>query len=324
MKTLPEKYQILKHIIDRSDSFLLVAHARPDPDSIGSTVALREHLLSLDKKVSIVCRDPFPSSFNKFLPEYEVYSFSDIRLSDYDVLIGCDNVDRGFAQLLKDSPAKQITVTIDHHPNVIPKADLAVVDSTASSTCEILHDFFFQTDKTVSPIMADALLLGILGDTRIFHNSNTSNHTLDTVADLIDAGGRLSEMVLQAFTKKTPETLSLWGKALSNAQKVFPSGAIITALTQDDLRDIPVSMRNLKEDLKEVASFLCSVPETPFAMILLQISPDTVKASLRTEKDRNVNTALIAEQFGGGGHKLASGFEIKGKVVRQNDRWAVI
>jgi len=49
-----------------------------------------------------------------------------------------------------------------------------------------------------------------------------------------------------------------------------------------------------------------------------------VKGSLRSEEYKGVDVSKIAAQFGGGGHKLASGFEVKGKIVETEEGWEIV
>ena len=48
-----------------------------------------------------------------------------------------------------------------------------------------------------------------------------------------------------------------------------------------------------------------------------------IKGSFRTTEE-NIDVAEMAKKFGGGGHKLASGFEIKGRVVETEEGWEII
>ena len=62
--------------------------------------------------------------------------------------------------------------------------------------------------------------------------------------------------------------------------------------------------------------------EARFALLLRQ-DGESVKGSLRSEPHKNVDVSKIAKSFGGGGHKLASGFKIEGKLSKEGDSWVV-
>jgi phosphoesterase RecJ-like protein len=57
--------------------------------------------------------------------------------------------------------------------------------------------------------------------------------------------------------------------------------------------------------------------------LLLREENGRVKGSLRTNYDE-VNVAKIAQNWGGGGHKKASGFSLPGRLARTEKGWKVI
>ena len=78
------------------------------------------------------------------------------------------------------------------------------------------------------------------------------------------------------------------------------------------------------EDIAQVSGILNTVPGTKFAMILSEREDGIIKGSLRSEEYKGVDVSEIAHLFGGGGHKLASGFEVKGKIVETENGWEII
>ena len=59
------------------------------------------------------------------------------------------------------------------------------------------------------------------------------------------------------------------------------------------------------------------------AVLVLRENDDgTVKGSLRTTRD-DVDVAALAKLFGGGGHKKAAGFTVKGKLVETTNGWKI-
>jgi len=56
---------------------------------------------------------------------------------------------------------------------------------------------------------------------------------------------------------------------------------------------------------------------------LTELGGDKIKGSLRSEEYKHCDVSQIAKLFGGGGHKLASGFELKGKIINKTGRPAV-
>ncbi len=320
------KYASLQYILTHARNVLLVAHSRPDPDTIGACVTLYSYLHTHNIPVTLTCTDAFPNTFDTFLPSYNIIQTCDIsNFAQFDVIIGSDNIDRGFDKIIKHLPkSDHITVGIDHHPHTNIHPDLLITNPAASSTCEILHDFFEYIAHTPTQKEANALAIGILGDTRLFHNPNTSAHVLDVMAHLLDAHIPLSRIIRESFLTKRLDTLQLWGIALKNAKRLSPSGAIASVITGRHIATKNIPQEELKEELKEVASLLCSVPHTPFALVLIQLKDGIVKGSIRTEKGSGIDTSRIARLLGGGGHTLASGFEISGTIKKTDNTWCIV
>ncbi len=323
MKTMAHKFAALHYSITHAHRILLLAHTRPDPDTIGATTALYSFLCGIGKSVTLACADTFPNTFDPFLPPYTQTDLSTVTLSEFDLVIGADNIDRGFGSILKKLPRDHcVTVGIDHHPHTAIRPDILITNPQSSSTCEIIYQFFTHIHHTPSSHEAAALLIGILGDTRIFQNNSTDAATLSTVASLAERGISPKD-IISSFMERPIATLSLWGTALRNAVRVNPSGAIITALDHTTITRSNIPTDSIIEELKEVASLLANTPDTPFAMMLIQVTPTTIKGSIRAERDRNTDTAQIASLFGGGGHTLASGFEVRGRVIKKDSIWHI-
>jgi phosphoesterase RecJ-like protein len=315
-------FHTLSHIIDKSESFLLVAHNRPDPDTIGSVSALFFSLIQRKKSVVIVCHDPFPEDFSTLLPGIVFVHPDIVDITSFDVVLACDSVERGFSSLVlpKINTDKQITVLIDHHPNICIKADITIIDSNYSSACELLSEFFFSQNIPVNHTVATALLLGILGDTGNFQHANTNARVLKTTAKLLARGASIQKISSRIFSNKKLGTLRLWGRAFEKAKMEDSSKMITTALTKEDLLECNAS----PEDISHVANMLATIPGTRFALILTQCDDYHIKGSLRAEPSQCVDVSKIARRLGGGGHALASGFEIRGKLVDNPDSWVVL
>jgi phosphoesterase RecJ-like protein len=78
------------------------------------------------------------------------------------------------------------------------------------------------------------------------------------------------------------------------------------------------------EDLSGVVNMLNTLPDTTFALLLAEYEPGVIKGSLRSEPHKNVDVSAIAKRLGGGGHKLAAGFEIRGHLIQRHGTWRVV
>ncbi len=318
MQNFEKEYRTLSYIISKADRILLVAHNRPDPDTVGANLALEEYLVSSGKHVDIACFNPFPDML-KGLAEKTFFHPDQLNLNSYDAVIATDSVDRGFDTLITRFNEKQVVVLIDHHPDITLSADLVIIDPEYSSTCELLYLFFTTTGVHISKSMATMLLMGILFDTGSFQHGGVSAQVMEIASELMKRGAPLAKISHTIFGSKNIAALKLWGKAFEKARFNQKNGMLVTAVTQDDI----TACQATAEDIYQVASILSTVPDAKFALVLSERDPETVRASLRSMEHHGVDVSAIAHQFGGGGHKLASGFEMPGKIIETADGFAI-
>lgn len=314
-----KEFNTLNYIIKKSNRILLFAHNRPDGDTVGSNLALKYHLLSLEKKVDIGCFDPFPGYLKGLFKDEKFLSPDDIKIESYDSIIASDSVERGFDKIKEKISEKQALVLIDHHPDITIQGDVNIIDPSYSSASEIIFDFLEFTNSAIDTKIANFLLAGILGDTGNLQHSNTTAKVMQATATLINKGASISKIVSSIFTNSKISTLKLWGRAFEKA-KINPKNKMIaTVITRQDLEECGATY----DDIADVASILNTVPETNFSLVLSQRDNGMIKGSLRSEDYKGVNVSEIAHSFGGGGHRLASGFEIKGEVIETEFGWEI-
>ena len=319
MKNFASEFNTLSYIINNAKNVLLFAHSNPDGDTAGSVLAFKEYLESLGKKADIACHDPLPQSL-EILTEYSFEFPENLDLQSYDAIIGCDSVERGFSSALDSIKKDTVTVILDHHPDITISADVVIIDSKRSSTCEIIYEYFTSQNIHISKNIATYLMIGILSDTGNFQHSNTTSRVMKVSADLLKKGASISKIIQASFANKKISTLKLWGRAFEKAKINPNSGLITTVLTENDITQCDATT----EDIGQVASILNTVPGTKFSLVLSERGDGIIKGSLRSEEYKGVDVSEIAHLFGGGGHKLASGFEVKGKIVETKDGWEII
>lgn len=319
-KKFISEFNSLRYIFSKAESFLLFAHDHPDADTLGSALALASYLEGLGKVVRIVCPGPIPKFFERLDGMRTVDFPEHIRWADYEAIIACDSVERGYEKYQAEIAEGQVTAIIDHHPDISLQADINIVDADYSSSSEIIYDLLIFCEAKLTREIASFLLLGILGDTGVFQNSNTTARVMEICSDLVRHGASVNKLVGMTFADKKLATLRLWGRAFEKAKIDQKSGMIATAITLNDLEECQAT----SEDVAQVASILNTVPGTRFSLILSERPGGLVKGSLRSEEYKGVDVSKISHSFGGGGHRLASGFEVHGQIRETATGWEVI
>ena len=323
-KRFYKEFNTLDYVLKNARAVLLVPHVNPDLDAAGSVVALYLFLKKHYKKKNVViaCFDPMPDSMGDIMSDISFVHPNKIDIAAFDVIIGCDSVERGFDKIIADASEECVTVTIDHHHDITLESDLQIIDSGYAAACEILYNFFVHCNgKPFSKGIATALLAGIIGDTGAFQHANTSAEILSMSADLIKDGASITKIISTLFANRKIETLNLWGKALEQTKFYPETGLAVTAITENNMMG---HMANSAE-VSNIASMLTTVPTVKAALIVYQSDKDTIKGSIRAEKHANIDVSAIAHTLGGGGHPLASGFSIPGRIeVNGDGGWRIV
>jgi len=298
-----------------SDKILLIIHENPDGDTLAAASALFQMLTKIGKIPAMVCKDPVPQPF-LFLSEI-TQIHHDLLFGDFDIIlvIDCGDLRRtGFAERLKKfaRTKKKILINIDHHPkNDLHKlASFNLIDYKASSTSEIVYELLRKMGSEFNKDIATALLTGLYTDTGGFKHANTSAKTLEIAADLLRAGGRIRMITKNVSLNKTVATMKLWGLVLNRLRCNHTLKIVSSVVTRQDLAHCQAS----EEDLAGVVNLINSVSDSMAAILFYETQDGKIRASLRTENDY-IDVSRIANIFGGGGHKRASGFTIDGQFV---------
>ena len=311
-------YQQINQLFADSARILIIAHRRPDEDAIGSSLSLANYLKKQAKQVTIFTFDKAPgyldflSGISEITNDLAVFN----QYWDLKVFLDCGSI--GNTGLEEELALKGKIVNIDHHVSNSGYGVVNLIDTKASSTCEIIYDFFkfnnFEPDRQV----ATCLLAGILGDTSGFIHSTTQVKTVLIASELIKKGLKIHQIFNFAVRNKTIAGLRLWGEVLSRIKMNEKLGIAYTWIKDEDFKDYEVN----SDELDGLANFLNVIVEAK-ATVLFRLGQDSLRANWRTKRD-DVDLSLLCSYFGGGGHRKAAGFSVPWQVVEKNGELVVL
>jgi len=264
-------------ILDELDAKLVVllCHHNADPDAICSAYAFasllkhsRQHLEVEIGAAQGISR--LSKQLLKYLP-IDVKTQPNVEKANAIVLLDTNTIQQldNLAERVKTSKAP--IIVIDHHaahPETEHVAKICITNEEASSTCEIVYDFFRQMGSKPSENEAKALFLGIAFDTRHFVLATSS--TLKIVAELIDVGVNaqetlsllslpmdFSERVARLKASRRARLLKIgeWIVALSHvsayqasaARAIIDLGAHVAVVAGQKNENIEISLRCARE-----------------------------------------------------------------------------
>ncbi|PID70112.1 hypothetical protein CSB37_03830 [bacterium DOLZORAL124_38_8] len=316
--SLQEKISDIKEQHD--GKILILTHANPDGDAIGSAYGLYLGFKSLGLTPTVSCIDEVPTAF-KFVDTKDTFTQTP-NFNDFKNIVFVDCGDKKLTRFDKNHPEilsdQKFKINIDHHPSNDNFGDLNLVITNASSAAEIVYYLWKKMGVEMNSALATSLLLGIYTDTGGFVHQNTTPDSYTAAAELVELGGSVSKISQNVFRSNDLKQLKLWGKVLEELH-VTDEGAAIVGVHKDDY----LSLGATRQDLGGVIDLINSMPEVQYSVMLSEDEKGNVKASLRTRKD-DVNVKAIAEKFGGGGHVKAAGFTVPQGHLKKEVKWKIV
>jgi len=286
----------------------IVSHRDPDPDTIGSGIALGLALESLGKRVTLHCADPVPEHA-RFLVGADRY-VSDPPPATCDLIV---TVDFGSAERAKFAlPPGPTLVNIDHHASNAGFGSVNLVDVTSAATAELVSRVIDALGVTWTADMATAALIGIMTDTGSFQFPSTDSRALERAARLRDAGADLQAITYNVFRNKRFQALNLWGFAFARMRRESDGQLVWTEVTRDDF----AKAEALDEDISGLVEQIARANGMRVALLFNEHDAGAIKVSCRTSAwAPSVDASAVMARFGGGGHVRAAGALITGNVT---------
>ena len=285
--------------IKEYDNVVIARHIGADPDALGSQFALKNIILELfpDKKVYAVGN---PASRFKFFGSQDKIDNLNTNKSLCIVLDTPDikRIDGA------DINNFEFVIKIDHHPIIYKYANIEIIDDNACSSSQLILEFVYENNISLSESCAEKLFLGIVGDTDRFLHDYTSPRTFELVTRLLkDTNIDFTKLYGYLYQRPIAE-VRFEGYIYQNLT-LTENGVAYVKLTDKLMKEYGVDSAaagNMINDLKFVNEI------TVWVFLSEDIKSNLIRANIRSVGPY-VND--IATKYGGGGHKYASGVKLK-------------
>jgi phosphoesterase RecJ-like protein len=305
-------------LINKSKSLLITSHTRPDGDAIGCMKAFYDLARNLGKKAQPILLSP-PAQWYDFIFGFHVPVLgNDVKLQDlqtgsfgsFDLIVIVDTNSfvqlDSFDQWLKIS--KLPVLVIDHHITGDNFATLEVVDSTAAATGEIILDLFKFAKWEITPDIAEALYVALSTDTGWFRFDNTDSRVMRNASTLIELGAKPAEIYHKLYQNYSPARLKLLGIMLHNLEFFNDGKIVLQHIMRSDFDATGAKGSDTEEFVNECQRVNC----VEAAALFVELKDGGFRCSLRSTG--KVDVQIIASELGGGGHRMASGVNLKGSL----------
>jgi phosphoesterase RecJ-like protein len=299
-------------LVERHYDFVLTTHVRPDGDGIGSMLALADILERKHKQTHLLIGSVFPGRYQFLDPGQRIERLENLSgapPSPGAVII----LDTGTWNQLGPlgSYLRSLTcpkVVIDHHPTQDDLGAVRFVDTTVEATGRLVHQAITALGDPLTERAATALFVALAMDTGWFRHSNMSAATFALAAELLRAGARPEILYDQLFENSSLPRLKLLGLVLDRLQLALGGRVAYTEIRR---ADYPATGA-LPQDSEDMVNFSRGIAGVEVGLLFMEQPRGGIKVSLRSRS--RIDVGRVAEQFGGGGHRLASGAIVQGSL----------
>ena len=298
--------------IKKYDKIVIARHVGADPDALGSTIGLKESILSKfpNKKVYVVGA---PASKHKYIGQLDkfedsMYENSLLIVLDTSIKKRIDGVDVDkFSYVIK----------IDHHPFDEVFANIELIDDTSSSASQLVVELIKNTKLNMTPKAAEALFIGIVGDTNRFLHSYTTYKTFYLVSYMLKETKIDFTKLYENMYLRSLHDLHFKSYVINNLT-ITENGFGYLKITQEILDEYSIDVStasNMVNDLNYIEGMYA------WALFTYDKVNENIRGSIRS-RGPIINT--IASNYNGGGHMYASGvrvdnFDIVDNLIKDLD-----
>ena len=286
--------------LQQRDKFLLITHARPDGDTLGSAGALCSALRRMGKQAYLLTNE---EATEKYLPYVGGY-FAPVDY-EYETVVSVDTAD---VTMFPVGFHGTVDLCIDHHGSNSGYAQRSFVSAHTAACGELILEVIEAMCGDISKEEANLLYIAVSTDTGCFQYMNTNGDTMRAAAKLVDYGAENGKLNVEFFRSVAKERIMLESMIYSEMQ-FHRNGKIAIALVTKEM----IAKSGAKQkDMDDLAN-LAGRPEGVIVAVTIKENDDgTSKLSLRSKPP--VNVSNVCAKFGGGGHALAAGCKISGSV----------
>jgi phosphoesterase RecJ-like protein len=297
----------------RYEDFIIIGHEYPDSDSIHSQICVGDLLEQLGKRSHLVSTGPFTRT--EILPYKDQFLGHVPQQLDTEttlvVIVDCSSPDR-IGYLAEEVKPFTIAV-IDHHASGDTFGDIRYIDSKSFSVTYMVYHIFNTLGLDINEQTAHMLLYGMATDTGYFrHIGPYRGEIFAAAAELIELGGSPRDIHSGMYGQKSFASRKLLGLLLSRMEQAYDGHLIYTWETAEEME----YFGELNRDSETLYGQMLSIYGCQVILYIREnINPEgTCTVGFRAHGDSKIDVGKIASEFGGGGHRKASGATIPGSI----------
>lgn len=305
----------LQDLIENSGKVFIMGHRFGDLDSVGAACGLAGALNLLHKEVFIAVDRTKNLALNliEYVDEQTKHSLfitpgeAESLITSDDLLIIVDTHNKLYVESRALYEKSKSTVVIDHHRKTVNFIDDAVIfhhepyaSSASEMVTEIIQYFKFENDEKIDSCYAEALLSGIMLDTKNFV-MRTGVRTFEAAAYLKKIGA--DTVAVKLLFSNSIDAYRRKAQIVASARIHGECAIAVADFKSDDIRVVA----------PQAADELLGISGVGASFVIYKTG-STVNISGRSLGA--INVQVIMEQLGGGGHQTMAAAQIENTNVQ--------
>lgn len=319
--TTTATYERLAERVRAAQQIVIVTHAKPDGDAVGSVLALHRALSGMGKApIGLLMGPVEPALLDVAAPTPLVRLESTALPDDADLVAVVDTGSWAQLEPLGEWLRGQRTrvIGLDHHARGDDVAPERIVDPSCASCTQVIVPLLERLGVRITGEVGgvgEAIFMGLATDTGWFRFSNANSAAFALAARLLEAGVDKSRLYQVLEETARPERLALLARVLASLELVADGAGAIMSLEPSDFAETGGSL----EDMTGLVNEPLVIGSVRVSALLTQTDANSTKVSFRSKPAitlpdgrvlPSVNVSDLSARFGGGGHANAAGVRL--------------
>lgn len=295
---------------------LILSHVNPDGDTIGSAFALKGIIEAAGGEAVCRCQAEAANYLRFIYDGQETIVYEDGEEDSYDLILAIDVASPSQLGTLAHLIGK-IDLMIDHHGTGEAFAD-NYIDHSASSAGEIVYRIYKELKERgaidATPDVCRKIYMAMVCDTGCFKFANTTPDTHKVAAELLceingdTSGLSTSKLISALFGTRTRKEVLAQKIALQSLTYTDDGDVAAVMVTRDEMLENQLE----ENDIGNIVDIPRGIEGVMVGLSVKESleEPGVFRISSRANCDTDLS-AICAENFGGGGHKLAAGGTVR-------------
>lgn len=290
----------INNILSTASKVAIIGHINPDGDCFGSMSAVNDYIATKFNCL-VHCFAQCDTIAEEFKPFAKDLNFNPVAELNYDVCICVDTGDLcRLGKYLDVFNSSKQTICIDHHATNKGFAQINFINLRASN-CENIYTMLKQANFDIPKSTAGKLFAGIVTDTNNLSTNAVTIETYNAVMDLMDKGINSYKIIKFFMGGNSMPQFKLLSLAMNGAQFYNNNTIMVMQITPEQL----ARAGGTQEDLNPIINQAFCMKHAKCALL---ITPRNGQAHVSFRSRGDIDVSILAQHFGGGGHKSAAAF----------------